>query len=176
MKIIKDIDFDSIQLFETSILGRSHFLAFGHLNFICIPCFNLVLNFDGRKADESYINSILIFNQVRSLSVDFPLYRVGKKSDFSGRRVRWRVDFEADVDSLEDFELSNLGITEAGTGWLSYSLRCLNANLLFDHSRMGYSAVDYREILQNQDIRRRLVYPDMENVRREIIKHFEVFE
>jgi hypothetical protein len=156
MEVNKDIDFDNLHLFETSILGDFYFFSGLESNHLMITCYNP--QFIDSKNDNLYSEkTYLIFKNVEYFVCINNLYD-NKGENFINKAVTSKLIFEANYHS-KLFKLSNLGVTESGKGWVSYTILALEFFIIADKIQMGHLEPDIIGKYNDTEILKFLVNP-----------------
>jgi hypothetical protein len=169
MKIIENINFDNIHLFEVTIIGKPYNLHISFNDFIVIPVYKLVL-YEGRE-DTVYYNSILIFEDVEYFKCTIDYYGISMKK--ISHRTKTEFTFNDKIpSSLKQF--GGLGYFESGMGWSDMLIQFQKAHLLFDNCEIGYPPTNIMECISDHKLIEKLTYPNLKFIAEVIANKWDI--
>lgn len=164
MKLIENINFDNIHLFEVAIIGKPYNMYISYKNFTIIPVYKLVL-YEGRE-DTVYFNTILILEDVEYFKCVIDYYGISMKE--VTHRSKIEVLFN-DSKPLKTKQFGGLGYFESGTGWSDMLIQFDKAHLLFDTCEIGYAETNVFDCISDPELIEKLTYPNLKFIAEVIV-------
>lgn len=159
MHLIKNIDFESIHLFEVALIGKPYNFCIKGKAGVFIPVYMLVL-YEGRN-NTVYHNSVLVFENVEYFKCEMAYY--GKS--FTEFKSRSDIEMIYDGKKPDNAKMfSGLSYFECGPGWSGMLIQFETVHLVYDKYEFDYTEINLEECLKDAELLKKLIYPDLQAI------------
>jgi hypothetical protein len=161
MELIKNVDFDGLHLFETSIIGKPKDLQLIDQTFLVIPCYNPIF-VDLDTIEKSGNNCYLIFDCLEYFSLSQNIYNI-QRTDYLENSKKSHASFDQKFATVCN-KLICQGLSEAGIGEFQISILCRNFHIILDEIQFNLKEISFDKILDEAEITDHLLFPNLKEV------------
>ncbi len=161
MDLLKNLDFDGLHLFETSLIGKPITFQYIDQNILIVPCYNPIF-VDLDKIEKCGNNCYLIFDFLEYFSLIQNIYNK-QRTEFTVKSKKCHSSFDQEYANICN-KLVSQGISEAGVGEFQLSILCRNFHIIVDDLQLNLKEINLGLILENEDIVHHLTFPELKKV------------
>lgn len=158
MTFIKDLNFESLHLFETSIIGKPIAFQYVEQTLLIASCYNPIF-IDLDNIEKTGEKCYLIFDYLEYFSFCQNIYNIDRtKFLITGKKSQ--SYFDQNYSNVCN-KLNSLGISEAGIGEFQLSILCRNFHMLIDKIDFKVKDINVDLILNDDEIVKHLKYQNI---------------
>lgn len=158
MIFINNLNFETLHLFETSIIGKPIVLQYVEQTLLIVPCYNPIF-IDLDNVEKSGKKCFLIFDYLEYFSFYQNIYNFDR-TEFLITGKKTQSFFDQNYSNACN-KLSSLGISETGVGEFQISILCRNFHMLIDKIEFEVKEINVDLILNDHEIVKHLKYPNL---------------